>query len=497
MSALDELERTLARAVDAGAAAGRTEQASAPERQSEGRTGTKRPRARRGWHVFLTLLAAGSATTGALAATGNLPILQSGDRGANPNYMVLNIPGLDTKATAQPTLLPLRVKDPQGGPPWALRTFPIGRGHICAQAGQLYRGTFGVVTQSVDRVAAPSASGPAPAKTVFQELAPTAAMLGVRCGAARPGGQLITAHRLSTIINPDGTDLRCGNSPPQRGVAPCPITAVKVVRWGFLGPRARTAAFVAPGGRRGPTQQLDPATGGAYLFAESVDPTPFRESQRFERALRAKLLKRFPSLGSSATVRSSGALRQQVGEAAAYTRALAEQARPQRRANWRAQQAEAVDATFAGAAPRRVAGPGSKGGPLPGVAPVISSVPKVGRAKITATYRGRQRAIEVRFAAPVALDAHPGSYAVSIRGPQNGACGGRAQSAQADYAREMAAGEHLLIRVRPTHGNGRDRFPGWCDGGQYDVRVRYIVPNTNKPGPRSEQLVGRTSFEAR
>lgn len=464
------------------------------ERRAPQRTRWQALRAKRSWQIFLTVIAAGGVTTGALAATGNLPILRSGDRDSDPNYMVLTAPGIDVAATAKPTLLPLRVRDPQGGPPWAVRTFPIGRGRVCAQAGQLYEGRFGVVTQVVNRQIEPSANGPAPAKTVFQELAPSAVMLGVRCGAARGGGQLVAANRVSRIINPDGTDLRCGNTPPQRGVPPCPITAVTVVRWGFLGPRANTATFVEPGGRRGPTQQLDPRTGGAYLFAESVDPTPFRESQRFERTVREQIRTRFPDLDAHRRS-DSRQLRERMRELRAYTRALSEKVRPQRRANWRAQQAEAVDATFTGAAPRRVAGPGSKGGPLPGVAPVTTSIPKVAPAKISATFRGRQRAVEVRFASPVALDAHPGSYAVSVRGPLGGACG-KARSSQADYARETAAGEVIVVRLRPITATPLRRVPTWCQGARYEVKVRHVVRNSNTPGLRSEQLVGRTEFEA-
>lgn len=501
MSALDELQRSLSRAVRAGAAADPHRQehaapASADEAGGRARRGTRglaRLRPRRGWHVFVTILVAGGVTTGALAATGNLPIVQVGDREANPNYQVMTFPGMDTRATQEPTLLPLRVRDPAGGPPWALRTFPIGRGRLCAQAGQLYAGRFGVVTQVVDRVAAPTGSGPAPAKTVFQELAPSAAILGVRCGATRPGGQLVAANRLTTITNPDGTDLRCGNTPPTRGVALCPITSVKVVRWGFVGPRGTSATFVQPGGRRGPTHTIDPRTGGAYLFAEAVDPAPFRASQRFERAIRERVDRRFPR---AAAPGDRASLRQRMRQLTAYTRAIAKASRQQRRRNWRAQQAEAVDATFAGSAARRVAGPGAKGGPLPGVAPIITTIPRVGPAKVSATFRGPQRAVEIRFAAPVALDARPGLYAISIRGPQRGACG-EPHSSQAEYAKQVAAGEQIVVRVRPAYPVPGHRWATWCPGGRYDVRVRHIVRNANKPGLRSEQPVGTTSFRGR
>ncbi|MDO9356275.1 MAG: hypothetical protein Q7T55_21435, partial [Solirubrobacteraceae bacterium] len=105
MSVLDDLERSLSRAVDRGAAA-----AEAPSPSAARARGLRRLRPRRGWHVFLTILAAGGLTTGALAATGQLKVVSSNDRGSNPNYMVMTFPGWDSEATEQPTLLPMRVK---------------------------------------------------------------------------------------------------------------------------------------------------------------------------------------------------------------------------------------------------------------------------------------------------------------------------------------------------------------------------------------------------
>lgn len=490
MTALDELERSLARAVNAGAAA-------EPDHTPRRRQRRAVLRRRRGWHALLSVFAACGVATGALAATGNLPVLQVSDSSSNPNYAVMSIPGMDTRAKAAPTVLPMRIADPTGGPPWALRTFPIGRGRLCAQAGQIYRGRFGVVTQIVDRVAAPSASGPAPAKTVFQELPTATAIMGVRCGTTRPGEQLIAAGRSTTLVNPDGTDMRCRNSPPPLEVAPCPITAATVVRWGFLGDRAKTATFVHPGGRRGPTQQLTPATGGAYLFVEAVDPAPFRASQRFERELRRRLERRLRAAREQpANAKAGRGTERWNAEAIRVSRAMMTAARTQRRSNWRAQQAEAVDATFEGAPPRRVAGPGAKGGPLPGVAPVATPIPKVSHSPITARFRGPDRAVEIRFRSPVALDARPGQYSISVRGPQDGRCG-RAYSHRADYAKETAAGDEILVRVRPMAAAPGRRLPAWCPGARYDVRVRHVVLNVNKPGLRSEQLVGTTRFTAR
>ncbi len=180
MNVLDQLERSLSRAVDAGAARGLTPSAT---------TSRRRRRLPRGLHLPLAVLAVGGLTTGALAATGNLPILKVGDRKSDPNYMQLRMPGFASTAKGPVRLLSLRARDPQGGPPWALRQFSIGRGQVCLQAGQLYRGRFGVVTQIVDRKPGETASGPAPARTVFQELArqrsPSTQAVAARACAAR------------------------------------------------------------------------------------------------------------------------------------------------------------------------------------------------------------------------------------------------------------------------------------------------------------------------
>ena len=148
-------------------------------------------------------------------------------------------------------------------------------------------------------------------------------------------------------------------------------------------------------------------------------------------------------------------------------------------------------------AARRVAGSGAKGGPLPGVAPVPKTVPTVDRAPINVTLRGHERAVEVRFRSPVPLDARPGVYSVSVRGPQTrrASCS-KPTSSQAEWGREIAAGERILIRVRPANGAPGRRLPAWCPGARYDVRVRHVVRDSYKPGLLSEQLVGTTSFVA-
>jgi hypothetical protein len=463
--------------------------------------------------VFVTILVAGGVTTGALAATGQLTVISSNERGSNPNYMVMKFPGFDSAPTEAPTLLPMRVKDPSGGPDWALRTFPVGRGRVCGQVGQVYEGKFGIVTPVRDpsRNTKGDNAGPAWSMSAFQELPASVGMQGVRCGPVRTGGVVVTGSSQTIVDGVEGADLRCSNVPAPDG-SDCRITGVRAVRWGLLGPEAKTATFVHPGaaGRRGPTQKLDPATDGAYLFVEAIDPEPFRASRAFEVELRKKIDAKFPRVpyGSIPKAERPAADRR-WRQRNAYVGEVYRAARNSRRDQWRAQQAGAVEATFDGAPDRRVAGPGASGAPLPGVPAVDTSVPRLpspGKTPIDVTFRGLERAAEVRFRSPVALDHRPGNYLITVNGPGVGACG-RNYVEQAVWARETAAGEAVLMRmhtqqityVKGASNNTMSRPTGkrWCAGDTYTARVRHVVRNRTKPGYRSDQLVGQATFVAR
>ena len=83
------------------------------------------------------------ATAGALAATGVIGI-------GDPVEPALRQPRSARAASGVPSdgaarLLPLRVADPDGGPPWGLRLAPTSRGMTCLQIGRVVDERLGVI----------------------------------------------------------------------------------------------------------------------------------------------------------------------------------------------------------------------------------------------------------------------------------------------------------------------------------------------------------------
>ncbi len=124
-----------------------------------------------------------------------------------------------------------------------------------------------------------------------------------------------------------------------------------------------------------------------------------------------------------------------------------------RRSYWRAQWGSSVRVAFEGAPSVQLAGPVGDPRlyvkPLPGVSPVVSEIPRVGAVQVTATLPRRDRAVEVRFRSPAALDERPGTYDVTVRGPRAGSCR-QTVSSLAQYALETAKGAPIVVRCDQT-----------------------------------------------
>lgn len=478
MSALDQLERSLARVVDAGAAA---DPASTDRRRA---LPGRRLRPRRGWHVFVAILLAGGMTTGALAATGQLKILGEhkapympmvGDQGAG-------VPSTPIK------VLPLRVADPLGGPPWVIRTFTTNRQAGCAQAGQLYRGQFGITEQD------------ARGKTVFR-------VIGVHIGetarctnALHEGFPVLRGLRNVSdtrgAVAADGKPCRA-NAPGAVGgpeMRPCPITAVRLMRFGLLGKDARSARLVRADGSRSKALAIAPDTGGAYLFVEKIDPKPFQAADEIQ--WKANLAastgpsmsgKNPDELTPAERDRDAKAMRARMQAASRISLS------PEARRTYRALRArDGVDVTFADGSTFRVAGSGVAKRGLPGVQPVKDTLPKTLPAPITATWQGRNRAIAVSFPAPVALDRFARAYRVSVRGPLPPTC--HVMDSQIDYVMKApTAGETVRVQLRRLQRPGVGFMP-WCKGKRYTVRV--VHHSGTSPGG-VDRPVGETSFVGR
>lgn len=475
MSALHDLERQLASAVDAGAAADSAAPvdrglADAPSRASatphEGRR-RRRPSAGR---VLVALLIAGGVTTGALAATGALRVVKEAEA---PYFPMVSDVGAGVPSSPV-RVLPLRVRDPQGGPPWVIRTFTTNRGAACAQAGQWYRGRFGKLERD-DRN-----------RPVFR-------LVGIHIGdtarctnSVTDGLPVLRGLRAVHLVGGSSSDARCSDAAGQGGA--CPITAATVVRFGLLGPRAKTAQFEGPDGQWSAPLKMTPGTGGAYLFAEPIDPDPFRSRQEIEQRIEAEVERRFSPQAGAGDRAAAGALlrRRMQFQEQRYREAFASD-----QAGRSLAIRDGVDATFANGTTFRVAGRGVTRRALPGITPVRDDLPTRLPAPVAVKYLGIDRAVRVTFPAPVALDRYARAYVVTVRGLRGPSCDDWVGSAESWIARAPDKGREVVAVVRPMAQRGVRR---WCPGQRYVVRVAHHS-GTNPGGV--DRPVGTTSFTAR
>lgn len=441
MTVFEQLEGRLAASVRAGAID--------PEHQPAQTT----PRRRRWRRAPVIACIAGLAVAGgALAGTGVLPIGSPLDEPPPPV-----LPGdSPVLVEGQTRVLALRVPDPAGGPPWALRVFRTDRGASCLQVGQVYRGRFGTVTADAAGV---------------QTFRPLKALPGSNslCGGVeRDGIPVLRGLRKVVSVGGSADTRRCGGRP-------CPITDVRVLRYGTLGPQARSATFIDAAGRRATSMRVTPKTGGAYLFVVPVPAAPYQRADQqqqqftaaFERALRDA---RAQGLGERAAY--AEASRQVAGVIRAMRR------QPTARVDLRPR--DGVDAVFADGTRLRVAGRGRTAGPLPGVAPRVRTLPAVAAPlRVTTFGTGARRRFVVAFLAPVAIRRFDRHYALAVQGPTGSACTRRSQGAYDFTTRRIDRGDPVRFRVTPRSAGYRRTT--WCPGA-FAIRVTYRTPGAPAGG---------------
>jgi hypothetical protein len=214
---------------------------------------------------------------------------------------------------------------------------------------------------------------------------------------------------------------------------------VRIVRFGFLGPQARSATYVDDHGQLQRVLRLSPQTGGGYLFVVAAAPAPFRRSDAASPPP--------PTLDS-------------------------------------------VSARFANGRVIRVAGHGREHLPLPGIrrrrAPAASTL----RAHVTVTPRVAhpQDDLQLRFRAPVAIPNFDAYYKLRIQGPWHApTCRfHRFGTAFSAVNRDVKQGE--VVTYPLTGGGGTT----WCRG-RFKARITYHSGATG----RREPVVGTGTFTVR
>jgi hypothetical protein len=289
--------------------------------------------ARRQWRApLLGVLAALLVTGGALAATGTIrtgPILDS-DHGEIPKH------GPHFTSSLKP--LALRVADPAGGPPWTLRVFAVPRGTACVQVGQFVLGQFGVFGPPGTFETPHASPGPGPSICSRQVLNHFPVVRGLQ--------------RLRAIGGP-GTEHRC----PGRPDGECPLTSVKLLSYGLLGPGARRVQLVDAGGRTLASMRTSARIGGAYLFAVALPTAAYLAALPAEIAAEDRYIRQV------AAARASGRTQAQaIQEATRASEGLGGGA-----TSTRSPDDVGVLATFANGRTLRVAGRRRSHAALPGV----------------------------------------------------------------------------------------------------------------------------------
>jgi hypothetical protein len=235
-------------------------------------------RGRRGFSMFrawrwrplaaIVVLVLGG-TTAALAAAG---VFQTGTPiGASVLAQTNAFEGVAIPSTVQ--LLSLRVPDPDGGPPWALRALRTTRGLECVQLGRLVDGRLGVLGQD-DAFANDGR---------FHPLSPNALEFTFNCGTLDARGHsfandILYGIAASGLVRGNTRTGGCYAASSVRRRAPrgprlrnrrppgpvCPEGSLHDVYFGMLGPDATSVTYTTPSGRQATTATAGPD--GAYLI---------------------------------------------------------------------------------------------------------------------------------------------------------------------------------------------------------------------------------------
>jgi len=212
--------------------------------------------------VLLGLALAG-AGGGALLVTVGKPLVPAFVLPANRNT------GLGQPIRSSLELLPVRVADPQGGPPWGMRVIRTTRGLVCLQSGRVVDGQLGALGTGY----AFRGDGR------FHPFLPADAVGLDSCPTVATGGVAFLTEPMLTVTA-DGLPLAGENLWPGERVhcdlpgqqdwgVRCPQRQLRQVALGLLGPDA-TSIIIRTPRRRFAVKPYGPE--GAYLIVLPAQP---------------------------------------------------------------------------------------------------------------------------------------------------------------------------------------------------------------------------------
>jgi hypothetical protein len=420
------------------------------ERQLRGGVRRAHRPARRPWWrpPALALIAGLVIAGGALAATGTIRIGPVHDD-LGPRFTPTPHSAAGVRAGPAKTLA-LRVADPAGGPPWTLRVFASTRAASCVQVGQVVRGHFGVFV----------------APGTLEPLRAWPGGVSSLCsGEQRAGFPVVRGLERTRVVGGPSDPRRC----PAGSTGDCPITSVTLLRYGLLGPGARSVRLLDADGRTLAMTTTNPGIGGAYLFAVAQPVGPYVQAAQHERAI------------ADAEQRAAQQARARGASAFAAVRDVSRAMRARLRGTLLARPpVVSVRAMFADGSTLRVAGKGRSHAALPGVgtrpparhAPLPRDVPV--HARVNAP--GRFATVVLSFRAPRAIGRFDVHYTSTLHGRTGSGCDDATGGYEATTG-DIAARQIVRLTMR-RRGILEDGRRGWCPG-RFTGEIRYSTPARN------------------
>jgi hypothetical protein len=178
------------------------------------------------------LVAALVVATPTVAAVGAASGWWFGKGSSDIYYPASATSGLGKVLPKDGRLLPIRVADPAGGPPWGIRLVKTTRGETCIQVGRVVGGEIGAL--GID--------GSWNDDHEFHEIKPNDQLADL-CGATDGAGNGFVDE--GAYNAPASVDVPIYNG---RHI-PAPASSLRMIFVGLLGPDARSVTYKTPGGR--------------------------------------------------------------------------------------------------------------------------------------------------------------------------------------------------------------------------------------------------------
>lgn len=230
----------------------------------------REPKRQRWWRRSRTAISVALAAL-VLAGAGGEALLLSSGKPLPPAFLLpanANI-GLGDPVSASVAPLPIRVSDPRGGPPWAMRVIHTTRGLVCLQAGRFVNGELGGLGTGYAFNNDGRFHPFLPADAIGVDACPTADPDGLAFMPGHP--EIVTANALPLAGENlwPGERVHCDLPGQENWGVRCPQSELRQVAMGLLGPDA-TSIHVTTHGQEFTVKPYEPD--GAYLIVLPAQP---------------------------------------------------------------------------------------------------------------------------------------------------------------------------------------------------------------------------------